>query len=106
MALAVAAIGAHSFSSENGDAINGTLHGAIADMVSGTGASLRRTNEALEDQQVVARLLASQRASYSGVSLDEEMADLMKFQRAFQASARVMNTVDSMLELIVTRLGN
>ena len=38
-------------------------------------------------------------------ALDEEMADLMKYQRAFQASSRVFSAVDDLLDLVVNRLG-
>jgi flagellar hook-associated protein 1 FlgK len=41
----------------------------------------------------------------SGVSLDEEAAELMKFQRAYQASARVISIIDSMLDTVVNGMG-
>jgi flagellar hook-associated protein 1 FlgK len=41
----------------------------------------------------------------SGVSLDEEMADLMKYQRAFQASSRVFTVLDDLLDVVVNQLG-
>lgn len=104
-ALAVAGLADRAFSRAEGDFVDGRFTSVVADMVASTGQALRRTTAALENQEAVSRLLESQRQSYSGVSVDEEMADLIKFQRAFQASARVMNTVDAMLELIVTRLG-
>jgi flagellar hook-associated protein 1 FlgK len=47
----------------------------------------------------------SQRDSVSGVSLDEEMADLLKYQRAFQASSRVFSTIDDLLDTVVNHLG-
>lgn len=104
-ALAVAALAGRTFSLEDGDFISGTLGNTVARMVSGTGQALRAASSAFEDQQVVSRFLRNERSAVSGVSMDEEMADLLKFQRAFQASARVMNVVDGMLELVVTRLG-
>ena len=36
-----------------------------------------------------------------GVSLDEEMSDLVKFQKAFQASAKLINTIDEMLATVL-----
>lgn len=41
------------------------------------------------------------KSSVSGVSIDEEMVQLIQFQRAFQASAKMVSTVDSMLETII-----
>jgi flagellar hook-associated protein 1 FlgK len=41
--------------------------------------------------------LQDERGSISGVSLDEEAANVVQFQTAYQASARVISTIDSML---------
>ena len=41
----------------------------------------------------------------SGVSLDEEMANLVRFQRAYQASSRAMSTMDEMLDVLINRTG-
>jgi flagellar hook-associated protein 1 FlgK len=45
------------------------------------------------------------RQNVSGVSLDEEMANLIRFQRGYQASARAMSTVDDMLDTLINRAG-
>jgi flagellar hook-associated protein 1 FlgK len=37
----------------------------------------------------------------AGVNLDEEMAALLMYQRSYQASARVITTVDSVLETLI-----
>ena len=46
-------------------------------------------------------MLLKQRDSYSGVSLDEEMTDLTRFQKAFSASAKLITTVDEMLDTVI-----
>jgi flagellar hook-associated protein 1 FlgK len=46
-----------------------------------------------------------QREQVSGVNMDEEAANMVKYQRAYQAAVRLMNTMDAMLEEIVTNLG-
>jgi flagellar hook-associated protein 1 FlgK len=43
----------------------------------------------------------AQKAAMSGVSLDEEFSDLIRFQRAFQASARMVKVADEMLQDIM-----
>jgi flagellar hook-associated protein 1 FlgK len=70
-------------------------------VVSKLGQSLSGVNAQLTNQQIVEQMLNRQRDSVSGVSLDEEMTDLIKFQRAFEASARLIVTIDEMLVTVV-----
>jgi flagellar hook-associated protein 1 len=50
---------------------------------------------------LILRQLQDQRGSISGVSLDEEAANLIKYQTAYQAAARVVSTIDSLLGVTV-----
>jgi flagellar hook-associated protein 1 FlgK len=45
------------------------------------------------------------RQNVSGVSLDEEMANMLRFQRGYQASARAMSSIDEMLDTLINRAG-
>jgi flagellar hook-associated protein 1 FlgK len=65
------------------------------------GQSLRTVNTQVDNQSLVDQMLLAQRDSVSGVSLDEEMTDLIRFQRAFEASARLVVTIAEMLETVV-----
>lgn len=58
-------------------------------------------NASLEDQNIVGAMLQKQRDSVSGVSLDEEMTDLTRYQKAFAASARLITVVDQMLDDVI-----
>jgi flagellar hook-associated protein 1 FlgK len=104
LALAVAQVQNTSFSTANGDQINGTISGYLASGVSGFGASLSSVTSQLDDQNTVQQMVESQRDSVSGVNEDDEMTDLMKYQRAFQASSQVINIVDNLLDVVVNGL--
>lgn len=65
------------------------------------GQALNGTNTQLANQQIVESMLLRQRDAVSGVSLDEEMTDLIKFQRGFEASAKLITTIDEMLEIVM-----
>ena len=69
--------------------------------VANLGSSISTVNSQISDQQIVQNMLQNQRNSVSGVSIDEEMTNLLSFQRAFQASARLVTTIDSMLDEVV-----
>lgn len=105
VAVAISRIGSRAFSTADGDLIDGTCGGFFSQAVSKLGQALAGANARVDDQANIERLVRSQRDSVSGVSLDEEMADLMKYQRAFQASSRVFATVDELLDVVVNRLG-
>ena len=42
-----------------------------------------------------------QRSSISGVSLDEEAANMVRFQQAYSASAQVITTINSMMQTVI-----
>jgi flagellar hook-associated protein 1 len=84
---------------------NQTFQQHYGQTVARMGQSLASTNLQIETQTVVEGMLQRQREAVSGVSLDEEMASLILFQRAFQASARLVSTLDEMLVTVVN-LGN
>jgi flagellar hook-associated protein 1 FlgK len=104
VALALADLAATSFSTGGGDFIDGTLSNHYRDLVSGIANATSSATDRLEDQKILQRLMVERRDSVSGVSLDEEMTNLVKYQRAFDANARVMRTLDEMLDIIVNQL--
>ena len=83
---------------------NGEFSKEISDINSDIGNSLSDLNNNIDHQKTIEDLLLEQRNAVSSVSIDEEVADLMQFQRSFQASSRVLNTLDKMLELVVMGL--
>lgn len=64
--------------------------------------------EALSIAQNQMKLVESadlQRQSISAVSMDEEMANMMKYKYAYNASSRAINVIDEMIETIINRMG-
>jgi flagellar hook-associated protein 1 FlgK len=108
VALAIARLATQKFSTAlaTPDQIDGTFTNFYAGAVSGLGQAVAGATARVEDQQRIEQLVRSQRDAVSGVSLDEEMANLMKYQRAFQASSRVFETIDNLLDVVVNQMGN
>lgn len=106
VALAIAQLANQSFSTTGtpAAAIDGTFGGFFSSAVSDAGQALAGANAQVTEQTSIEQLVRSQRDSVSGVSLDEEMANLMKYQRAFQASSRVFTTISDLLDT-VNKLG-
>jgi len=55
----------------------------------------------LETRQFLVKQLQEHQDSVAGVSLDEEMAELIKFQHTYQASARIITTANQMLDVLL-----
>ena len=73
--------------------------------IASLGSDTRASSISTDNQEDFLSLIEVTRQSVSGVSIDEETANILRFQLAFEGSARVMNAIDEMLELIVNRLG-
>jgi flagellar hook-associated protein 1 FlgK len=65
-------------------------------------ADARRTTV---NATALSKSIEDRRQSTAGVSLDEEMTNLIRFQRGYQAAARAMSSTDSMLDTLINRTG-
>jgi flagellar hook-associated protein 1 FlgK len=82
-----------------------TASDVYAGFVSRIGSDTRQGTEMASNQALVVSHLETRRESVSGVSLDEEATDMIRFQHAYQAAARVITAVDEMLDLLINRTG-
>ncbi|MGM0884190.1 MAG: flagellar hook-associated protein FlgK [Bacillota bacterium] len=57
------------------------------------------------NQQIIVEQVESRRQSVSGVSLDEEMSNMIKFQHAYNAAARNMTMIDEILDKVINGMG-
>ena len=81
------------------DRMNATEH--YGNTISRFGQDMALTDMQLADQKAVQTMLTKQRDSVQGVSIDEEVANLVIFQRAFQASARLITTMDALMNDVI-----
>ena len=65
------------------------------------GAESQNAQMNLDAQQVLHDQVIAERDSVSGVNLDEEAADMLRYQQAYQAAAQVIATADSMFQTLL-----
>lgn len=78
-----------------------TLSESINQILTNLGYSVREATDSEERHLLRYEQLQGLRESSSGVSIEEEMIQLSRFQRSFQAASRIVSTVDQMLGVIV-----
>jgi len=66
------------------------------------GVAAQRARDDLETQEMIVAQVDGMIQSLSGVSLDEESTYLLQYERAFQAGARVIQTLDELLQTIIS----
>jgi len=86
------------------------LRGTQADsaynaFIARVGSEVRESVRQEANAQALTDAVLDRRESVAGVSLDEEMGNIIKFQRAYQASSRAMSTMDEMLDVLINRTG-
>lgn len=73
-------------------------------IVSDLGISSQEAQKFLENQNILLNNLEQRRQATMGVSLDEEMAEMLKYQHGYDAAARYMKTVDDMISTVIEKL--
>lgn len=82
-----------------------TLDDFYRNLIARVGVQVTEAKRLHENSKFLADQVENRRQSVSGVSLDEEMANMIKFQHAYNASARTITTMDEMLDVVVNRMG-
>jgi flagellar hook-associated protein 1 FlgK len=93
VALRLAGLASTTQASLNGQ----TFGNYYTETVASLGNALQTANSQVTNQTAVSNMLATQQSSVSGVNIDQEMTNLMGFQRAYEASAQLVNTINQML---------
>jgi flagellar hook-associated protein 1 len=96
-ARAIADLESTAVSSLNGQ----TLKDSYQSLINGVGTATNTAQTNAEATQSVTDTLESQRDALSGVSLDEETMNLMKQQRAYQGAAKLISTIDQMMQTLL-----
>jgi flagellar hook-associated protein 1 FlgK len=96
--LALAQLGNQAISGLN----NQTFSASYSQTVSDLGDSISSVNDQLNNSQAVTQMLTNERNTTSGVSLDTEMTNLIQYQKAYEASAEMITTLNQMLQTVVS----
>ena len=75
------------------------------DLIGDVGVKSQHAESMVEGQQTLIGYLEERYESISGVSIDEEVVNLVQFQKAYDANAKVISTLTEMLDTIINRLG-
>ena len=73
-------------------------------LVSTLGAESQSATRSVANFEATLQATENRRQSVTGVSLDEEMANLVKFQHSYSAAARLISVADQMLDTIINRM--
>ncbi|MDI6631532.1 MAG: flagellar hook-associated protein FlgK [Bacillota bacterium] len=84
---------------------SGTFGDYYRSLVATTGINTEQAERLSENVGLLVSQLENRRQAVMGVSLDEEMANIVKFTHAYQAAARVLTTLDEQLDIIINRMG-
>ena len=97
IALSLAQLGSQTQAALSGQTFSQSYAGTVSDL----GDAISSATDQLNTSQAVSTTLTNQRSSTSGVSIDQEMTNLLQFQKAYEASAKLVSTVDAMMETVI-----
>ena len=83
----------------------GTAEGAYQRLVNGFGTEVASAQRLVRTQSLLTNQVDAAREQLGGVNLDEETVAMLTAQRAYEAAARVMSVMDSVLDTLINRTG-
>lgn len=89
----------------NGSTTQTTPGDFVSSMESRVGELMQNAQDLVTYQTNTMSVLTQQQQAVSGVSLDEELTNLMQYQRAYQASAQLISTADNFLTTVLNMVG-
>lgn len=111
-AIGLAAAGAGAFDGTNAvrmaelAGLEGGPDDAYRAVIAELGVSAQTANQRLALQESLTTQFDAQREAVSGVSIDEEMSNLVAFQQAYDASARFLTAIDEMIDRLINGTGS
>jgi flagellar hook-associated protein 1 FlgK len=81
-----------------------TLNGYFDGLVSKIGLDVASSKKTVSQDEAFSKQLTSLRESNSGVSLDEELTNMIKYQRSYQASAKLISTATEMMDTVIAMI--
>lgn len=88
----------------SGDKDGTTISNYYGTLVSNLGNKVDSSEDNYTNMKIGLNQAITNRNSVSGVSLDEEMTNIMQFQHAYQANAKMINTIDQLLNVVINGL--
>lgn len=85
--------------------IEGTPEDYMKSLVSFLGIDSQQSMRFYKNQEVLTDQIDNRRTSISGVSIDEEMANMVKFQHAYNAAAKMITTMSQVYDTLINRIG-
>ena len=88
-----------------GGEFTGTFSEFVTYIVTSLGSDITLNNSRLDASVITAESIEKDRNSISGVSLNEEGIQMMTYNKAYQALARMMTTMDEQLDVLINKMG-
>jgi flagellar hook-associated protein 1 FlgK len=83
----------------------GSFNSFMKSLIGFMAVEISHTNKMQDSQAVMQSSVDTQRMSLSGVSLDEEMTNMIKYQHSYSAAARAVTAIDEMLDVLINKTG-
>ncbi|GAV22536.1 flagellar hook-associated protein FlgK [Carboxydothermus pertinax] len=74
-------------------------------IVSRLGVDAQEADRMYQNEQLLTKNLNNKRMESGGVSIDEEMTNMILYQNAYNAAARIVTAIDEMMDIVINRMG-